>query len=571
MGIKKIDGAIFEKMLRNGLRNIEAAEREINRLNVFPVADGDTGTNMRLTVESGIRCAHSCRELNVYLGELSRGMLLGARGNSGVILSQIFRGIYLELSRTDEAGRTTLLNAFVRGYKVAYESVINPVEGTILTVAREGIEAVRGRKNRDATIESLLEDYIVSMKVVLDKTPDMLPVLGEMGVIDSGGKGYITIIEGMLMYLRGEVLPDTSQSGKAEAARASRADPDFSLFNESSVCDKGYCTEFILQRMTDPNYRQDFYSAQFTSELQALGDSLVSVEDGSRVKIHIHTKNPAPVIEHARQFGEFLTFKLENMSLQHSEYIRDKMAALSEAQDCDGPVCETSVRPASGKTRKPLAVIAVANGKGTEALFTEFGCDRILDGGETMNTSSQEFLNAIEKLDAESIVILPNGGNIIMAAEQAVKLSGAQNVHILRSKSIMEGYYALAMDIPDCEETALRIRQMENGIDNILTVAITRAVRDYKNSGVECEAGEYIAFLDSNACAASSNMIDTVLTALSKIDEIDDKDVCVILVGRDADVNADELTERINEAYPLLECSVLDGGQAIYDIILGIA
>ncbi len=520
MGIKKIDGAIFEKMLRNGLRNIEAAEREINRLNVFPVADGDTGTNMRLTVESGIRCAHSCRELNVYLGELSRGMLLGARGNSGVILSQIFRGIYLELSRTDEAGRTTLLNAFVRGYKVAYESVINPVEGTILTVAREGIEAVRGRKNRDATIESLLEDYIVSMKVVLDKTPDMLPVLGEMGVIDSGGKGYITIIEGMLMYLRGEVLPDTSQSGKAEAARASRADPDFSLFNESSVFDKGYCTEFILQRMTDPNYRQDFYSAQFTSELQALGDSLVIVEDGSRVKIHIHTKNPAPVIEHARQFGEFLTFKLENMSLQHSEYIRDK---------------------------------------------------RILDGGETMNTSSQEFLNAIEKLDAESIVILPNGGNIIMAAEQAVKLSGAQNVHILRSKSIMEGYYALAMDIPDCEETALRIRQMENGIDNILTVAITRAVRDYKNSGVECEAGEYIAFLDSNACAASSNMIDTVLTALSKIDEIDDKDVCVILVGRDADVNADELTERINEAYPLLECSVLDGGQAIYDIILGIA
>lgn len=571
MGIKKIDGAIFEKMLRNGLRNIEAAEREINRLNVFPVADGDTGTNMRLTVENGIRCAHSCRELNGYLSELSRGMLLGARGNSGVILSQIFKGIYLELSRTDEANRTTLQNAFVRGYKVAYESVINPVEGTILTVAREGIEAVRGRKNRDATIESLLEDYIVSMKVVLDKTPDMLPVLGEMGVIDSGGKGYVTIIEGMLMYLRGEVLPDTSQSGKAEAARASRADPDFSLFNESSVFDKGYCTEFILQRMTDPNYRQDFYSAQFTSELQALGDSLVIVEDGSRVKIHIHTKNPAPVIEHARQFGEFLTFKLENMSLQHSEYIRDKMAALSEAQDCDGHVCETSVRPASGKTRKPLAVIAVANGKGTEALFTEFGCDRILDGGETMNTSSQEFLNAIEKLDAESIVILPNGGNIIMAAEQAVKLSGAQNVHILRSKSIMEGYYALAMDMPDCEETALRIRQMENGIDNILTVAITRAVRDYKNSGVECEAGEYIAFLDSNACAASSNMIDTVLTALSKIDEIDDKDVCVILVGRDADVNADELTERINEAYPLLECSVLDGGQAIYDIILGIA
>lgn len=571
MSIKKIDGAIFEKMLRNGLRNIEAAEREINRLNVFPVADGDTGTNMRLTVENGIRCAHSCRELNGYLSELSRGMLLGARGNSGVILSQIFKGIYLELSRTDEANRTTLQNAFVRGYKVAYESVINPVEGTILTVAREGIEAVRGRKNRDATIESLLEDYIVSMKVVLDKTPDMLPVLGEMGVIDSGGKGYVTIIEGMLMYLRGEVLPDASQSGKAEAARASQADPDFSLFNESSVFDKGYCTEFILQRMTDPNYRQDFYSAQFTSELQALGDSLVIVEDGSRVKIHIHTKNPAPVIEHARQFGEFLTFKLENMSLQHSEYVRDKMAALSQAQDCDEPVCEASVRPASGKTRKPLAVIAVANGKGTEALFAEFGCDRILDGGETMNTSSQEFLNAIEKLDAESIVILPNDGNIIMAAEQAVKLSGAQNVHILRSKSIMEGYYALAMDIPDSKETALRIRQMENGIDNISTVAVTRAVRDYEKGGVKCEAGEWIAFLDSNMCAASGNMLDTTLAALAKVDEINDKDVCVIFIGRDADVDADELTERINEAYPLLECSVLDGGQAIYDIILGIA
>ena len=566
MSIKKIDGELFEKMLRNGLKNITAAEKEINRLNVFPVADGDTGSNMRLTLENGIRCACSDENLNEYLRDLSRGMLLGARGNSGVILSQIFRGVYLELSQTDDANHTMLRNAFIRGYKVAYESVISPVEGTMLTVAREGIEAVRRKKVRDNTIEALLEDYITAMKVVLEKTPEMLPVLGEAGVIGSGGKGYITIIEGMLMYLRGEEPQTHAEQAKEQAAGQPEA--DFSLFNADSVFDKGYCTEFILQRMNGGAYCQDFDIARFKHELQRLGDSLALVEADGRIKVHIHTKKPAPVMAYAQKYGEFLSFKLENMCLQHSEYLRDKESAAATAEAEEK---RAMMLGAAKNERKPLAVITVANGNGMAAQLKEFGCDCILDGGETMNTSAQEFVEAIEKLNADNIVILPNNPNIIMAAEQAVRLTGAKNVRILRSRSVMEGYYALAMDIPDCNDAELRISKMEGGIGSISTIAVSKAVRDFEKGGIRCSAGEWIAFVDGSASAASADMMQAVLSALESIDGVDDKDVCMICIGRNASIDADELAERINEVYPLLECSALGGGQGIYDLILGIA
>ena len=314
MNAKRIDGTLFAQMLQSGLNSLLNAERELNALNVFPVADGDTGTNMRLTLQNGMRMAGANAKLCNYLRELSGGMLLSARGNSGVILSQLFKGLYLELARCSAATTEDMRNALIRAYQVAYAAVINPVEGTMLTVAREGIENIKSFITRSLPLDRLFIMYLAEMSRVLERTPEMLPVLKESGVVDSGGKGWITLIGGMLQALTGEKLP----AFLAPAPEASPA-PDFSRFTENSRFEDGYCTEFILQTLKDPAYRQDFDLKAFTEALGALGTSLVVVQQDSRVKVHIHAKDPAPIIGLARRYGEFLTFKLENMQVQHNQ------------------------------------------------------------------------------------------------------------------------------------------------------------------------------------------------------------------------------------------------------------
>ena len=371
MNTKRIDGSLFEKMIRAGLNSLCHCEKEINALNVFPVADGDTGTNMRLTLENGIRCAQPTKELNDYLKALSSGMLLGARGNSGVILSQLFKGIYLELSRCSAASPVELRNAFIRGYKAAYESVINPVEGTILTVAREGIEQATKQQRRPLDVESLLTAYLSSMEISLAATPDVLPILAEMGVVDSGAKGYIAIIQGMLDQLTGGAEKAAGSYAPASVQHAVPTVPaqDLSKFTENSDFIEGYCMEFILQLMKKPGYIRSFRSDDLVELLGKHGDSLVVVQDGMRVKVHVHTKKPAPIIQFVQQYGEFLTFKLENMQLQHNEYVEQR----SE---------EKAKKPApEPKVHQPISVIAVVNGEGNKRIFRELGCKCILDGG----------------------------------------------------------------------------------------------------------------------------------------------------------------------------------------------
>lgn len=311
-GTRRIDGNAFEKMIRGAAAHLKNAEKELNSLNVFPVADGDTGTNMRLTLENGMKSAGSSERLSQYLKNLSTGLLLSARGNSGVILSQLFKGIYLELSRCSAAGTEELRNAFIRAHIQAYSTVIHPVEGTILTVAREGIENIKQYITRELTIEDMLRMYIAEMEKVLRRTPDLLPILKESGVIDSGGKGYITLIRGMLAALTGEAMPE---GGSAPETTENKAHPDLDLFNENSVFEKGYCMEFILQGLNDRQYVQKLDIPDFIRRLGRLGDSLVVVPDERRVKVHIHTKKPADIIMLAQIYGEFLAFKLENMQV----------------------------------------------------------------------------------------------------------------------------------------------------------------------------------------------------------------------------------------------------------------
>lgn len=566
MNTKRIDGILFERMVREGLSGLIKCEKTINALNVFPVADGDTGTNMRMTLESGIRCAVPCEALNEYLKALSGGMLLGARGNSGVILSQIFKGIYLELSRNEAASPVMLRNAFIRGYKVAYESVIKPVEGTILTVAREGIEFVIREQKRLKDLETLLTVYIAAMQISLKNTPNLLPILAEMNVVDSGAQGYIVIVSGMLAALTGQVPSDMQALAEPDRAAAPPASneiaPDFSRFTETSAFDEGYCMEFILQLMRTDGYSQEFDQSKLLKMLEANGNSLVVVRDGARVKVHVHTKKPAPIIEYVQRFGEFLTFKLENMQLQHNEFADGAKAAGAAKQAQTPKKSEHCL----------LGTVAVVNGAGAEAIFRDLGCKLVIDGGATMNTSSEEFLEAINSIDADRIVIIPNGPNMMLAAQQAVALSNKENVVILPAKTLAQGYFALAMDVADSTDPDLRIRQMRRGMESVETLLVTRAARDYSRKDISCRENEFIALSNNELLCTSPDPVETVINGMKLIEGIEDKETCIFFRGAEADAALEKIiAERIESEFPMLEVTFEWGGQALYDWIAGIS
>ncbi len=550
MPTRKINGFHLDKMLRNGLANLRQHEAEINDLNVFPVADGDTGTNLYLTLENGLHHAKRTAEAGAYLKTLSEGMLLGARGNSGVILSQFFRGFAQELSRASWLGPGEWRSGLIRAYRTAYSAVVQPVEGTILTVVREGIEHIRGQITRNTSVESLLSMYIAEMRRTLAFTPQLLPVLRESGVVDSGALGFIVIVEGMLKYLYGEFLSGTETPRVSASGAAPQPELDLDLFNETSVFEDGYCLEFILQLMQGPKYDQRFRVSSYIEDLKLFGNSIVVAQDGKRVKVHIHTMHPAKVISASQEYGEFLTFKLDNMQIQHNEQI---------------------VKKQEPKAHKALSVISVVNGSGVAELFKTLGSDCVIDGGATMNTSSQEFLDAFSQISADRIVILPNHPNIVLAAQQAVTLSGRNDITVIPSSSIAEGYFALAMDIPYNEDTDARVAAMRSGLEDVATLSETAASRDYSYHEIRCRKGEEIALVNGEIVCVGSDPVRTVLEGLSHVPGIEEKETCVIFRGEGiGEQMQTELCEAIAEAYPSLEAELIDGGQKIYHFIIGI-
>ena len=548
----KINGQQLESMLKNGLNNLLCHREEVNKLNVFPVADGDTGTNMSLTLGHGLSSAPSKFEAGPYLKSVSDGMLLGARGNSGVILSQLFKGLYLELARCGWISPAQLRNALIRSYKTAYASVIHPVEGTILTVAREGIEHIRFQLTRQTTMEEFLSMYVAEMRKSLSFTPELLPVLKESGVIDSGAYGYILIFEGMLDKLYGkEHRAETEEAAAAVIGPVAPEPADLHLFNENSVFEEGYCMEFILQLLKNENYTQRFVLRRYIDDLKLYGKSLVVVQDGRRVKVHIHTFKPAKVITLSQEFGEFLTFKLENMQLQHNE------------------VLQGAAEPSG---HKELSVIAAVNGDGMEKTFRDLGCDVVINCSETLNASTEDFIRALGKVSADKIVILPNNKNVVMAADQAVRLSEMKNAEVLPTKSPAEGYFALAMDIQDSADTDLRVKQMKNGMKSTVTLTESVATKDYENGGISCKAGEEIVLLNDRLVAASTDWCDCIISGLKAVDGIEDVESCVIFRGDGVpDEHEAILGERLSEAFPLLEVTFVYGGQSVYRFMIGIS
>ena len=545
---KSINGFTFQKMLGCALANLMTAEQVINSMNVFPVADGDTGTNMRLTLEHGYKIAKQNRHLGLYLKEVAGGMLLGARGNSGVILSQLFKGMSNYYLSKGMSNPGELREALISAYKTAYKAVINPVEGTILTVAREGIENIKEKIRGSISIEDTFKLYIEEMNQSLERTPDLLPTLKEASVLDSGAFGYIKIIEGMYKCLLGEEI-----SKEVIVPQGSTNEPVISYFNENSEFLDGYCMEFLLQLLNSKNYKNRFDLNNYIGMIKPFGNSIVALQEGSIVKVHIHTLQPSNVIDISRAYGEFISFKLENMQLQHNEY-----SVLKEKKNPE--------------KRKELGIVVVADGDEISKAFRDMGADVVLDGGASMNTSSDQFIHACESINAKKILIFPNNVNTIMAAKQAVSIMNAKDtVEVIESKSMMEAYYALQMDIPtDTYEE--RIPEFKENIKTVTTVGVSIASKDYVSDTFNCVKGEYIATVNDKLVAKGENAIDAFKDALKAMDDLSDRYAMVVFLGKEGQGQGllENLSNTLDEEFSDIEHSVNEGNQNVYLILAGL-
>ena len=541
---QRINGYDFQLMVQSALNNIHLAEHRVNSMNVFPVADGDTGTNMRLTLENGFKKAPQTRHLGLYLSDLAAGMLLGARGNSGVILSQLFKGMSIELIRKGIVNPGELRDAFISAYKTAYKAVANPVEGTILTVTREGIESIKGQIKGNISLQQTLKLYLDAMYSSLKRTPELLDVLKEANVFDSGAYGYIIIIEGMYRYLIGD--PVRSDDSNTESFPIQNA-PIY--FSENSTFTEGYCMEFLLQLLSERCNVKEFNINDLIDNLKEFGSSIVALKEGSIVKVHIHTLNPTPIMDLAKKYGEFISFKLENMQVQHNEF--------------------SIVKQKSKKPAKELGIIAVVNGDGIANTYREFGCDYVISASGNMNTSSSEFINAIESINAKQIVIFPNNINSFGAAYQAIDISKAKDrVYIVPTKSVMEGLIALQMDIPD-DDSNSRISSFIENIKTATTIGVTTATKNYEKGGICCKINDKIALINDEIVASSDSTFDSLKKAI-EITDLTNKTGMIIYLGKEV---SDELENEITNYVSSIEnidYKIMKGGQEIYDVLVGL-
>ena len=548
-----IDGKLMAACVKAGAARLEKNEALINQLNVFPVPDGDTGSNMLTTLRGGLSAAKNTENLSEYLSSLATGMLFGARGNSGVIFSQIFSGIAEELKGKDKADCSEMLKALENGAKVAYQSVVTPTEGTILTVAREGAEGFSGEGLEDINVWDFFKIYIENIKEALEKTPDLLPILKSAGVVDSGGYGFVKFFEGFTSAaLDGNLSVD-------EDVNVNLPLPNLSKWHDDSDEEAfGFCTECIVTLNEDKNIREET-----VEYLTSMGKSVVCVQSGNILKLHVHTLEPLKVLSHMQELGVFYNVKIENMDNQ-----------VSNNTDSVDSVSQTMKEKHDEQVREihhGIAYIAVANGDGVIKAFKDFGCEIVLNGGQTMNTSVEEFVEAFKQLDAETIIVMPNNSNIEAAAKQAAKIFGEDRVMILPTKSIAEGYFAMSMGITDRFEAEEVYNQMKQGMDGVDTIWISKAIRDANVDGISCREGDYLALYGKKIVATDSDRLEAVKKVLEQTPDIEDKYVLLVFKGKEVtDEECDELTEFIEDTYDWLDVGIIDGGQEVYDFVIGI-
>jgi len=548
---KFLDGETFAKMVRGGAAQLRSNAEEVNNLNVFPVPDGDTGDNMCMTIEGGVAALDSVSQydgLADVMKSLSKGMLLGARGNSGVILSQLFAGMAVELEGCVVADVDSVGKALMRGVKQAYASVLTPTEGTILTVAREAVEVAVSKLNENSTIKSLFDDLLTEMYASLQRTPDLLAALREASVVDSGGAGLFYIMDGFNKVLNGQQLDALMES---KPAMKPQATVDLSSFDPDSEMEFGYCTEFLLQLQNKKVDVEAFDADTITEYLQGIGNSIVSFKTDSIVKVHVHTMTPGAVIEYCRQFGELLTVKIENMSVQHNE-----SKEVSDKQQIDNA-------PA-----KKYGIVSVAQGDGIAQIFTEMGVDVIVNGGQTQNPSTSDFLDAFKKVKAEHIFVFPNNGNIVMAAKQAAEIYEDAEIHVIESKDLGAGYIGLSLIDFEAEKPEDIEAQIYDSMKGAVTASISPSIRDADMNGVHVNKGEFIGIMAKQITASAANKIDTAKIVLHSIFDGGEKSMLTVFTGKDATAaEVAELESAVAEEFPDVEAYFAEGGQDVYPFI----
>jgi DAK2 domain fusion protein YloV len=525
-------------MLRQGAASLYKDKTVVNDLNVFPIPDGDTGDNMYMTLKAGETAARG-DSLSQVAEAAAQGMLMGARGNSGVILSRIFAGLAKGLEGRDSADAATFASAMRSAVKEAYGAIPVPVEGTIITVLREGAEGAEGN-SLEAYFDSLLE----AMQTSLDHTPDKLDVLKQAGVVDSGGAGLLCIFRGMNEALHGIV------SDEEAAPQASAAVPtlDLSKFTEDSVLEFGYCTEFLLRLTRAKTDIEHFDEKELISWLEAHGESVVAFRDGTIFKVHVHTFSPGEILNHCQQYGEFLTLKIENMALQHHQESNKNNASFK-------------------KPKEKYGIVTVAAGEGLIESFKEIGADVVIPGGQTMNPSTQDFIQAFESINADTILVFPNNSNIKMAAEQAAELYKQANVRVLPSTTIGEGYYAIASADRSCDNAEEVIEGAMSIMEAVATGMVSRAIRDAEADGVKVVEGDFVGYQGKNILSDSPCRKEAAMALLERMGAAG-RDVMLVFTGEDVpQEEAEAFQVELSSNYPNLEIMFNRGLQPIYDYI----
>lgn len=564
MEITSINSKLLARMFLAGAKNLDSKKDWINELNVFPVPDGDTGTNMTMTIMSAAKEVSSLTDPTMaeLAKAISSGSLRGARGNSGVILSQLFRGFCKVIKEYDEIDVTILCEACQKAVETAYKAVMKPKEGTILTVAKGAAEKALELSDDTEDVVTFVEEVIKQAEYVLDQTPEMLPVLKQAGVVDSGGQGLVQVLKGAYDVLIGKEIDYTIEGAPTGAAPAK-----ISAETEAEI-KFGYCTEFIIVLNAPMSDNEEHAYKAF---LESIGDSIVVVADDEIVKTHVHTNDPGLALQKALTFGSLSKIKIDNMREEHQEkLIKDsqKLAAQQKAEEEAYEAAKASEK-ANNMPAKEMGFVSVSIGEGMNEVFKGLGVDYLIEGGQTMNPSTEDMLNAIEHVNAKTVFILPNNKNIIMAANQAVDLVEDKQIIVIPTKTIPQGITALVNYIPDhsAEENK---EQMMAEIENVKTGQVTYAVRDTEIDGKTIKQNDFMGIGDKSILSVGT---DLRATTLEMVDAMVDEDSAIVSIyfGSDSDEDsANELAAAIEEKYPDVEVEVNDGGQPIYYYVISV-
>ena len=545
--MKTINGHILKQMIISGSNNLYNHYPEVDALNVFPVPDGDTGTNMNLTISSGSKEVANLNNPKVYdvAKAFSRGLLMGARGNSGVILSQIFRGFAMGMEGKSEINVLDFAKAWDSGREVAYKAVMRPIEGTVLTVIREAAQALVEHANEMKTIEQAMAYLIKEAKASLKRTPELLPVLKEVGVVDSGGAGLLYILEGFQLGLLNKVVERVEISQiHTEAPVMAGAEIEQDDDEESY----GYCTEFLLRLEPDNPNKKTFVQKNFSQMIQKFGVSAVVVRDEDIVKVHVHTLKPGGVLNYAQSYGEFIKLKIENMQEQHNQLVADAKAP-------DQPKSE-------------YAIVAVSVGEGLNKMFKDLRVNHIVSGGQTMNPSTEDFVKVINSLNAKNVIILPNNSNIVMAANQASEVVEGVNCKVIPTKTIPQGMVACMMFNPSGEIDE-NYEQMCEAIDGIKTGQVTFAIKDTNINGIEIKENHFMGLNGKNIVTCKEDKVDATITLLETMLD-DDSEIVTLIAGEDAkEDETQKIVDYLTDKYPV-EVDVKMGMQPVYSYIIGV-